>query len=112
MNDDAPTGPGPEPSLAARLARASIDDLDLERPLDADDPEATVPEQEAGLGLDEGGPTMHGGGRVDAAGATYGEADRVGDVAGGDRPQTDSTGAATDDRRDASQASIDELDGR
>jgi hypothetical protein len=112
MNDDAPTGPGPEPSLAARLARANIDDLHVERPLDADDPDATIPEQESGLGLDEGGPTMHGGGRVDAAGATYGTADRVGNVATGDQPETDSTGAATDDRLDASEASIDELDGR
>jgi hypothetical protein len=112
MNDDAPTGPGPEPSLAARLARANVDDLDLERPLDADDPDATIPEQESGLGLDEGGPTMHGGGRVDAAGATYGHAGRIGGVASGEEPQTDSTGAAIDDRRDASEVSIDELDAR
>ena len=42
MDDDTPIDDGPEPSLAARLARSTAETQQPEWPLTADDPDATT----------------------------------------------------------------------
>ena len=70
-SDDEPaTGPGPEPSLAARLARSGRPGLGEERPATEPVPD----DQETGLGerMREGDESAPRDGRVDAPGVTYG----------------------------------------
>lgn len=86
MKSDTATGPGPEPSLAMRMASADMKDA-FETgapPFDADtrpesDPESIDDRRPA----DVEPPAVDMGGRVNAARATYGHIDRVGVAADG-----------------------------
>lgn len=87
INPDAPSGPGPEPSLAMRMARATIDDA-LQTgasPFDSDTrgDEATQPPPARTSASLEPWPVVELGGRVDAVRATYGRGDRAGAAAAG-----------------------------
>lgn len=85
-NPDAPSGPGPEPSLAMRMARADMEDA-FETgapPFDVDTrPEETTQPTAAGRSMRIESRLVEPGGRVDAVGATYGRGDRAGAAAPG-----------------------------
>ncbi len=87
INPDAPSGPGPEPSLAMRMARADMEDAFETRapPFDGDTrPDVAMQPTPARIsGQIESQPLGERGGRVDAVGATFGRGDRAGAAATG-----------------------------
>lgn len=87
INPDAPTGPGPEPSLALRMARSTMNDAFQTgaAPFEGDvGRDEAMPPAPAGMsGQIESQPAGERGGRVDAVGATYGRDDRAGAAAAG-----------------------------
>jgi hypothetical protein len=91
---EAPVGPGPEPSLAARMARADMQDAFQTGapPFDYDTRPSAPPAHALDLDVIESPATAEAGGRVDARRATYGSADRIGATAAGG--PTQSVGAA------------------
>lgn len=85
INPDAPSGPGPEPSLAMRMARAIMADA-FETgvpPFDGDAQPVEVEEPTSARisSQIESQPVLDRGGRVDAVGATSGRGDRAGAAA-------------------------------
>lgn len=96
INPDAPSGPGPEPSLAMRMARATMNDAFQTEapPFDGDTRrhEAAQRTPAGRSGRIESAPVGERGGRVDAVGATFGRGDRAGAAAAGTPVQ--SVGAA------------------
>lgn len=83
---DAPSAPGPEPSLAMRMARADLDDA-FETgapPFDgAARPDVATHPTPARISGQTESRLGQRGGRVDAVGATYGRGDRAGAAAAG-----------------------------
>ena len=87
INTDAPSGPGPEPSLAMRMERATMND---EFQTDAPPFDGATrrdgtsqPTMATRSGLIEPDPVRELGGRVNAVGATFGRGDRAGAAAAG-----------------------------
>lgn len=104
INPDAPSGPGPEPSLAMRMARADMEDA-FETgapPFDGDTrPDVAMQPTPARIsGQIESQPLGKLGGRVDAVGATFGRGDRAGAAATGIPVQSVGAAMTTPSRPD------------